>query len=182
MLRTTIRVGEPCALKLSDKSWNHGRWVLRVKVKWRSEGAILCRTMSEKRSMRISSWTALDVAIRAATVPINSSFSRLPTIGRSNSANRSRPRRSGIWYASGVPATDLRRRFRPTICGGRPSPGRWIGAGLPASANAERPRASASPTWSALGELIISQGAIAAARTMGARCFRSGSWRRSGRR
>jgi hypothetical protein len=41
--------------------------------------------------------------------------------------------------------------------------------------------ASVSPTWSALGELI-SQGAIAAARTMGARCCRSGSWRRSGRR
>jgi hypothetical protein len=34
----------------------------------------------------------------------------------------------------------------------------------------------------ALGELIISRGAIAAARTMGARCSRSGSWRRSDRR
>ena len=34
----------------------------------------------------------------------------------------------------------------------------------------------------ALGELMISQEAIAATRTMGARCFQSGSWRRSGRR
>ncbi|MGH8710440.1 MAG: tyrosine-type recombinase/integrase [Burkholderiales bacterium] len=40
MLRTSIRVGEACALKLSDKSWNHGRWVLRVKVKGRSERTI----------------------------------------------------------------------------------------------------------------------------------------------
>ena len=33
-------LGEACALKLSDKSWNHGRWVLRVKVKGRSERTI----------------------------------------------------------------------------------------------------------------------------------------------
>jgi SAM-dependent methyltransferase len=32
------------------------------------------------------------------------------------------------------------------------------------------------------GKLAIGSGAIAAARTMGARCCRSGSWRRSGRR
>jgi integrase/recombinase XerD len=40
MLRTSIRVGEACALKVSDKRWNHGRWVLRVKVKGRSERTI----------------------------------------------------------------------------------------------------------------------------------------------
>lgn len=37
MLRTSIRVGEACALKLSNKNWNHGRWVLCVRVKGRSE-------------------------------------------------------------------------------------------------------------------------------------------------
>jgi integrase/recombinase XerD len=40
MLRTSIRVSEACGLKLSDKRWNHGRWVLRVKVKGRSERTI----------------------------------------------------------------------------------------------------------------------------------------------
>jgi len=40
MLRTSIRVGEACALKLSDKRWNHGRWVLRVIVKGRKERTI----------------------------------------------------------------------------------------------------------------------------------------------
>jgi integrase len=40
MLRTSVRVGEACGLKLSDKRWNHGRWVLRVRVKGRSERSI----------------------------------------------------------------------------------------------------------------------------------------------
>jgi integrase/recombinase XerD len=40
MVRTSIRVGEACALQVSDKRWNHGRWVLRVKVKGRSERTI----------------------------------------------------------------------------------------------------------------------------------------------
>jgi integrase/recombinase XerD len=40
MLRTSIRVSEACNLKISDKRWNHGRWVLRVKVKGRSERTI----------------------------------------------------------------------------------------------------------------------------------------------
>jgi hypothetical protein len=41
---------------------------------------------------------------------------------------------------------------------------------------------SVSATWSALGALTIGQGAMGAARTTGARCCRSGSWRRFGRR
>jgi integrase/recombinase XerD len=40
MLRTSIRVAEACSLKLSYKRWNHGRWVLRVKIKGRSERTI----------------------------------------------------------------------------------------------------------------------------------------------
>jgi integrase len=40
MLRTSVRVGEACGLKLSDKRWNHGRWILRVRVKGRSERSI----------------------------------------------------------------------------------------------------------------------------------------------
>jgi len=40
MLRTSIRVAEACNLKISDKRWNHGRWVLRVKVKGRGERTI----------------------------------------------------------------------------------------------------------------------------------------------
>jgi integrase/recombinase XerD len=40
MLRTNIRVAEACSLKLSDKRWNHGRWVLRVKIKGRGERTI----------------------------------------------------------------------------------------------------------------------------------------------
>jgi integrase/recombinase XerD len=40
MLRTSIRVAEACSLKLSDKRWNHGRWVLRVRIKGRSERTI----------------------------------------------------------------------------------------------------------------------------------------------
>jgi integrase/recombinase XerD len=33
MLRTSIRVSEACKLRLSQVKWNHGRWVIKVKVK-----------------------------------------------------------------------------------------------------------------------------------------------------
>jgi integrase len=33
-------VAEACNLKLSDKRWNHGRWVLRVRIKGRGERTI----------------------------------------------------------------------------------------------------------------------------------------------
>jgi|SRR5262245_15226588 len=40
MLRTSVRVAEACSLKLSDRQWNHGAGVLRVKIKGRSERTI----------------------------------------------------------------------------------------------------------------------------------------------
>ncbi|MFL6211731.1 MAG: tyrosine-type recombinase/integrase [Pyrinomonadaceae bacterium] len=33
MLRTSIRVSEACNLRLSQMKWNHGRWVIKCKVK-----------------------------------------------------------------------------------------------------------------------------------------------------
>jgi integrase/recombinase XerD len=40
MLRTSIRVAEACSLKVSDIKWSHGRWIVHVKVKGRSERTI----------------------------------------------------------------------------------------------------------------------------------------------
>jgi hypothetical protein len=55
-----------------------------------------------------------------------------------------------------------------------------------ASRRSEDPRSNAlrpsRPRTSTARKLAIGSGAIAVARTMGARCFRSGSWRRFGRR
>jgi hypothetical protein len=54
--------------------------------------------------------------------------------------------------------------------------GAYYGARKAASRGTCRP----TPTWRV--RAVNHTGAIAAARTMGARCSRSGSWRRSGRR
>lgn len=40
MLKTSVRVGEACGIKVSDKVWKQGRWALKVKVKGRSERVI----------------------------------------------------------------------------------------------------------------------------------------------
>ncbi len=33
MLRTSLRVGEACSLRVSAVKWNHGRWIIKFKVK-----------------------------------------------------------------------------------------------------------------------------------------------------
>lgn len=40
MLRTSLRVAEACALRVSDVRWSHGRWVLRFKAGGRSERTV----------------------------------------------------------------------------------------------------------------------------------------------
>jgi integrase/recombinase XerD len=40
MLRTSLRVGEACSLKVSSIKWSHGRWILKFKVKGGRERTI----------------------------------------------------------------------------------------------------------------------------------------------
>lgn len=40
MLRTSLRVGESCSLKVSSIKWSHGRWILKFKVKGGRERTI----------------------------------------------------------------------------------------------------------------------------------------------
>jgi integrase/recombinase XerD len=40
MLRTSLRVGEVCSLKVSSIKWSHGRWILKFKVKGGRERTI----------------------------------------------------------------------------------------------------------------------------------------------
>lgn len=40
MLRTSLRVGEACSLRVSSINWSHGRWILKFKVKGGRERTI----------------------------------------------------------------------------------------------------------------------------------------------
>jgi integrase/recombinase XerD len=40
MLRTSLRVGEACSLRVSSMKWSHGRWILKFKVKGGRERTI----------------------------------------------------------------------------------------------------------------------------------------------
>lgn len=62
MLRTSIRVSEACALKVSSVKWSHGRWVLRLKVKGGRERSIPLPADVKKA---IDEYLKLDEARRA---------------------------------------------------------------------------------------------------------------------
>lgn len=48
MLRTSLRVGEACSLRVSSIKWSHGRWILKFKVKGGRERTIPLPTEVKK--------------------------------------------------------------------------------------------------------------------------------------